>query len=184
MVWSRKTDCYASFLLSVSFGFGLGYCTLQKMHRENARLRYFALFLRFLPSIAFFWISQNHVFPFPVLQKIIKIIGKTCLYNPESLIWVLSSLYVAVRNRIRSVEESDLWLTGRSGQRSNDDRIQYGVIQSDKNTKSSRLSTSINTFSSLIFHKPLTYDRNHINPDRILLLKSCYIRCRARTAVG
>ena len=41
----------------------------------------------------------------------------------------------------------------------------------NKNIENSRLSPSIYTFSSLFFHKPLTYDRNHTNPDRYTIVK-------------
>ena len=69
--------------------------------------------------------------------------------------------------------------------RSSDDvKINMTSFSHNKNMKRS-FTVSLHTFFfGWIFHKSPTYDRNQINPDHALLLKSCCIQFSARTAAG
>ena len=117
----------------------------------------FVLFLCFLSSIAFSWISQNHVFPSPVLQKFIK--------SLEKQHWIAPFL-VKCGGREWHYICGRVWLQYDWQVDPVRGQIQNPMCMAsychDKNIENSQLSLSIYTLSSLVFHKPLTYDRNHI----------------------
>ena len=83
---------------------------------------------------------------------------------------------MVVGNHILSIEEADSKLTidraiDQSALRSLESNMaSFDQSRKKKNMKRSQLSPLIYTFSSLIFHKPLTYDKKQINPDYALLL--------------
>ena len=149
--------------------------------RENVQLPYFMLFFCIFRHQLRFLNFPKSCFSIPSFVKIHKSSEKcvcttlNCSF-PSRMWWKRIVLYLW-----KSV--ITVWLIARSGQRS-DTESNMAMSCHDKKIENSWLSLSIYTFSSLIFHKPLTYDRNHIISDRLLLLKSCCIRCSTRTPVG
>ena len=144
------------------------------------RLRYFLLFCIFRHQLRFLNFPKS-CFSIPSFVKIHKSSEKRVCTTLNrffpSRMWLKGIVLYLWKSLITA------WLTARSGQRSYTES-NMATSCHDKKIKNSRLSLSIYTFSSLIFHKQLTYDRNHIISDHILLLKSCCIRCSTRTAVG